>query len=110
MRNSILLVASAMACHRASARPNYSNNGMYYAARVTKTVVKKAIKVNTLNKHMSMAMSFLRTDKPFTVREYAKMTGLGKKQDKAELDVFSPQKGNPIQSAIYGNDTVYVLR
>lgn len=99
MKNNVPFAAAAMACSLAVTHPYCPHNVMHYTPRGTQTVVANTINVNVQNECMSMAENYLRANKLLTVKEYARTTGLDKKQAKAELDAFATPKAIPSNSS-----------
>lgn len=77
---------------------------------VRTVVVARTVNVNTQKDRLAIATNYLKSHASLTPKEYAQLTGLTKRQAKAELETFAARKGNPIVAQDSDDGRVYVIR
>ena len=58
---------------------------------------------------LALALAYLNNNPRLTVKQYVKITSLGKEAAEAELDAFAQDRNNPIHTIVDGKKKFYVI-
>ena len=117
IRKGLFIIMLALACTTSYAQHRHYNHMVHHnvCRHIERTVViRPAVTMhvsNRLNKkdRLEMALAYLKCNKPLSVSQYSKMTGLTKAMAEAELDAFAANKNNPIRMVMDGKKKRYVV-
>lgn len=108
----MLMIAMTLVGGTLQAQP-WHRRWHYRSRPVVTVVTRPAVTTHVSNRfsqkeRFEMAMAYLNSHKHLTVKQYAKMTKLGRASAEAELDAFAQDKRKPLQLRIIGKKKVYV--
>lgn len=72
-------------------------------------VTSRVINRFSQKERLALALAYLKNNPNLTVKQYVKITSLGKEAAEAELDAFAQDRNIPIHTIVDGKKKFYVI-